>query len=128
MEGIKNLVIGETTETLIRAIFENRIAQESTSENLGSIGRTLRIRELRSQVMEFIKNNPNSIITLTSREYKSPKVLELRFANFNDDYLDVTDEDNSVVTIEIADNFTEARIIRKAEVGRDFILTLRAKQ
>ena len=125
MNKIQKLVVGETTETVIRVIFDHRIAQESSDNALNLIKRASRIKDLKYQVIGFIKRNPNHIFDLIVPEYKSDKELKLSFTNFND--INADEDDFSKVQIHIQDNFVDAEITKKVKIGRDIVLKLKAE-
>jgi hypothetical protein len=127
MSEIQKLVVGETTETLIRVVFDQRIAQESNEDLLNKVDRALKIRNLKTQVLGFIKRNPNAIFELTVPEYKSEKSLKLRFANFSSHDLDEDTTEFSKYSIVLKDNFVEGEIIQQVTVGKDIVLKIKAK-
>jgi hypothetical protein len=124
MSEIKKIVVGETTEIVIRTLFDQRIQQESTEQQLNTISRAMKIKDLKSKVIGFIKRNPNSMFELFVPEYKTEKVLKLQFRNYE---IDGGDEDASEYVITIHDNFIEADACHKASVGRDIILKIKAE-
>ena len=120
---IKKLIVGNTTETLLRTLFDNRIAEESTSENLNGNRRAMQIKNLSAQILGFIRRNPNSRFTIIVPEYKFEKTVKLKFNNF----IEEEDDDDSSYTILLNDNFVEAEIIKFVEVGNNTTLTLKAE-
>jgi hypothetical protein len=126
MNEIKKLVIGNTTEMVIKAIFDNRIAQESTNSALNTTSRALKIRDLKSQVMGFIKRNPNALFELVTPEYSNDKQLKVVFSNFPS-FEPEEEEDIANYKIVVDDNFITAEIIQKVKVGRDITLRIKAE-
>jgi hypothetical protein len=120
---IKKLIVGNTTEVLIRTLFDNRIAEESSSNDLGNIARAMQIKDLKNQVLVYLKSNPNSRFTLVAPEFKSEKTIVLKFNNF----IEEEDDEDSSYAINIQDNFVEAEIIKFVEVGQNLKLTLKAR-
>lgn len=120
---IKKLVVGNATEILIRTIFDSRIAEESSSENLNAISRAVRIRDLMNQTLGFVKRNPNSKFTIISPELLVDKKVKLSFTNFVED----EEDDDSEYQINITDDFTTAEIIKFVEIGNNIKLTLKAE-
>jgi hypothetical protein len=120
---IKKLIVGNTTEVLIRTLFDNRIAEESSSNDLNNVARAMQIRDLRNQVLVYLRSNPNSKFTLIAPEFKSEKAITLKFNNF----IEEEDDDDSSYAITIEDNFVEAEVIKFVEVGQNLKLTLKAK-
>ena len=121
---IKKLVVGNTTEVLIRTLFDNRIAEESTSEDLNSVSRAIRIKDLMNQTLSFIKRNPNSKFIVVAPEFKSEKDVKLSFSNFTE----MEDDEDARYQISIRDNFIEADIVHFVEVGNNIKLTLKAEE
>jgi hypothetical protein len=126
MNEIKRLVIGNTTEMVIKAIFDNRIAQESTNESLNTTSRALKIRDLKAQVMGFIKRNPNSLFELVTPEYSNDKQLKVVFSNFPS-FEPEEEEDISSYKIIVEDNFVGAEIVQRVKVGKDITLRIKAE-
>lgn len=126
MSEIRKLVVGDTTEAAIRLLFTQRIAQESNDPSHSTVNRAIRIKDLRSQIMGFIKRNPNSNFELIVPEYKSEKEIKLVFDNFTSDGSQ-SDNDISRYRIIINDNFVEAEIIHRVIVGRDIVLKIKAQ-
>jgi hypothetical protein len=125
MNQIKKLVIGTTTESVLRLLFDLRVANESSDPDFNSASRALRIQDLKAQVLGFIKRNPNGTFIVISPEYKSEKVLTLKFDNF---ILDEDEEENdNTYEIVINENFVEAEITHKVLVGKDIVLKIKAK-
>ena len=124
MSEIRKIVVGETTEIVVRTLFDQRIQQESTEPQLNSISRAMKIKDLKSKVIGFIKRNPNSIFELLVPEYKTEKVLRLKFGNYE---MDGSDDDASQYIITVRDNFIEAEACHKASVGKDMILKIKAE-
>lgn len=122
MSDIQKIVIGETTEGAIRGIFDHRIAQESGDISFNNNNRALKIRNLKSQVLSFIKRQPNSSFTLNAPEYKSDKTLALKFNNFVG-----YDDECSEYTINIHDSFVDAEVVQHVKVGKDITLRIKAE-
>jgi hypothetical protein len=120
---IKKLIVGNTTEVLIRTLFDNRIAEESSSNDLSNVARAMQIRDLKNQILVYLRSNPNSRFTLVAPEFKSEKTVVLKFNNF----IGEEDDEDSSYAINIEDNFVEAEIIKFVEVGQNLKLTLKAK-
>ena len=123
MGNISRVVIGESTETALKTLFDSRIAQESSEEALNLMSRTQEIRDLKNQVLSFIKRNPNSSFEVIVPEFKVGKVLTLKFTNFPE--LE-DDEEVSEYTLEVNDSFDVCEITQKADLGKDIRLTLKA--
>ena len=119
--SIKKLIIGNTTEALLNTLFNNRISEESTSNDFNSNSRAIKIKDLKNQIIGYMKRNPNSRFTVIAPEFKSEKQVKLQFNNF----LDEEDDDDSVYVISIEDNFVTAEIIKIVEIGNNIKLTLR---
>jgi len=143
MSDIKKMIVGETTAAVMRAIFDYRIAQESTEPNLNTVQRAGRIKNLKAQIMAFIKRNHNGLFRIIIPEYMSSKTLMLEFTNFNEDKLSKTWCINSskeiyyqkdlkdkfiFYTIEVHDNFVQATIIQKVNVGKNIVLRIEAER
>lgn len=124
MNEMKQLVLGKTTETLIKTLFNERLVQESSEESLTTATRSMRIKDLQIQVLSFMKRNPNSKFELIVPEYKVAKTVRLTFSNF--ETYDDNDE-TSFYSIVIQDNFTDADIIQKMKIGKDIILKLKSR-
>lgn len=126
MNEMKNIVVGETTEIIIRTLFDSRIAQESNENAYNTVDRALKIRDLKSQMLGFIKRNPNAIFKITAPEFKSDKNIRLTFSNFDHYLSDEEDLNLSLYKIDIQDNFIEANIIQEVKVGKDIMLKIKA--
>lgn len=126
MTEIKKLVVGETTETVIRTLFDQRISQESSSNDLNSLDRALKIKNLKTQIIGFVKRNHNGIFELIVPEYKIDKVVKLHFTNFEDPNVE-EGNDFSHYKIVVNDNFVTADIIQKVCVGKDIVLKIKAE-
>jgi hypothetical protein len=119
------IVLGETTEKIIRTLFDYRILQESNDSSLNSASRALKMQDLRSQIIGFVKRQPNSIFKIVSPEYKSEQKISIKFSNFTYDEVDV-DNLPSEYDIIINENFVEATIVHKIKVGKDITLKIKA--
>lgn len=126
MSDIRKLVVGETTETIIRVLFDHRISQESNEGALNTINRAQKIRDLRSQILGFVKRNPNGIFELVVPEFKSEKQVRLTFNNFLSPELD-EDDDASMYRIVVSDNFVDGEIIHKVKIGKDIVIKIKAE-
>lgn len=126
MNNIKELVVGKTTETIIRSLFTERIMQESGDESLNTASRAMKIKDLSSQVLGFIKRNPNSKFEIISPEFKSDKAVTLTFSNF--ETYGETNEEISSYSIVINENFVEAEIVQKMKVGKDNTMRIKARE
>ena len=125
MDAIKQqVVIGESTETLLKLAFDNRIAQESGEGALNAMSRAIQIRDLKTQVLSFIKRNSNSKFKIEIPEYGVDKVLTMSFTNFIEEDI----EEVSKFDMAIDDNFTKCRIAQKADLGRDIELILTSEK
>jgi len=124
MSEIKKIVVGETTEVVIRTLFDQRIQQESTEQQLNTISRAMKIKDLKSKVIGFIKRNPNSTFELLAPEYKTEKILRIQFGNYE---IDGLDDEASQYVISINDNFIEAEARHKASIGKDLVLKIKAE-
>lgn len=119
---MKPIILGELTESIIRLIFDKRAALESNDDSLNTMSRTLKIKDLKNQVLSFIKRNPNCRFMLEVPEYNTEKITRLQFSNF----VEPTDEDEIASSIEliINDRFTKCIITEKVTIGKDIVLTL----
>lgn len=126
MSEMKKLVLGETTEAVLRLLFDRRVAEESSDPEFNTANRALRIHNLKTQIIGFVKRNPNGRFILIVPEYKSEKVLKVVFDNFT---IEDNAEDEKVNDYEIVlkDNFVEAEIIHKVIVGKDITLKIKAE-
>lgn len=126
MNTIKKIVLGDSTEAIIKSIFNNRIAQESREETLNSISRASQIKDLQIQVLSFIKRNANSSFKLKFEEYNVNKQLVLNFTNFQE--IDFSEDDEtSKFELEIDNSFTKCYVSQKADLGKDITLTIVSK-
>jgi len=128
MTTFKKIILGETTEAAIKLLFDNRIAQESSDEStaLNVMNRSMTIKDLKTQVLSFIKNNPNSSYKLIVPEFNSDKKLELLFTNYS--YLNDEDEDKvSEYEIVVDEAFNECNIKHKSLLGEPVKLRLTAQ-
>lgn len=123
MSSIKKLVVGETTLSTIRGLFDNRIAQEGGSPTFNNVDRALKIKDLKSQVIGFINRNHNGNFELIVPEYRSEQVVKLKFTN----YTEVEDDEDPTYVIEVNDNFVSANITHRVKVGKDIILKIKAE-
>lgn len=124
MNDIKVLVIGSITEAIIKNVFDVRIAQESRDSSLNAINRAMKIKEMKSQILGFVKRNPNSNFELVVPELKSNKNLTLVFSNFQSS--EPEEECDSKYKIVINDDFVTAKVIQKVTVGEDIILRIKS--
>ena len=124
MNDIKILVIGSITEAIIKSVFDVRIAQESRDSSLNAINRAMKIKEMKSQILGFVKRNPNSNFELVVPELKSNKNLTLAFSNFQSS--EPEEECDSKYKIVINDDFVTAKVIQKVTVGEDIILRIKS--
>jgi hypothetical protein len=124
MNDIKVLVIGSITEAIIKSVFDVRIAQESRDSSLNAINRAMKIKEMKSQILGFVKRNPNSNFELVVPELKSNKNLTLVFSNFQSS--EPEEECDSKYKIVINDDFVTAKVIQKVTVGEDIILRIKS--
>jgi hypothetical protein len=124
MNDIKVLVIGSITEAIIKSVFDIRIAQESKDSSLNAIQRAMKIKEMKSQILGFIKRNPNSNFELIIPELKSNKNLTLAFSNFQS--FEPEEECTSKYKIVINDDFVTAKVIQKVTVGEDIVLRIKS--
>lgn len=122
MRTMRKIVVGDTTEAVIKLAFDKRAAQESGDSPLDSMSRTLKIRDLRIQIISFIKRNPNSRFRLEIPEFNTEKLLRIGFSNF----VETNEDDDSIAKYELKvnDRFTECTVIQKAEYGKDIIIPL----
>lgn len=128
MNEIRKLIVGDTTETIIRILFDYRISQESNSDAFNKVNRALKIKNLKSQIMGFVKRNPNSAFELIAPEFKSEKLIKIRFTNFDDVNYDTEEDDNiSNYQIVVNDNFVNADIIKKVKIGKDITIKISAE-
>jgi len=125
MTTIRKIVVGESTESIIRFLFDHRIALESEEVNYNSIDRAMKIRDLKGQVISFIKRNPNSNFELIAPERISDKIINLRFTNYNDDITEL--DECSEYVIEVDDSFVKAYVTQKVKVGKNITLTIKAE-
>lgn len=130
MSDIRPIVLGSITERLIRAVFESKICQESSNDsremwNLAT--RTMKIKELQTQIFTFLKNNPNTIFTLIIPEYSIQKNIQLTFASFITE-CDDNEEDFSQIAIEIDESFMFATITKKSKIGKNIVMKIQVKQ
>ena len=126
MSEIRKLVVGETTETIIRVLFDHRISQESDGSALNIVSRAQKIRDLRSQIIGFVKRNPNAVFELVVPEFKSEKKVKLTFSNFVSPDLE-EDEDIANYKILVSDNFVDGEIINKVKIGKDIVIKIKAE-
>lgn len=124
MNDIKVLVIGSITEAIIKSVFDVRIAQESRDSSLNAINRAMKIKEMKSQILGFVKRNPNSNFELVVPELKSNKNLTLVFSNFQSS--EPEEECDSKYKIVINDDFVTAKVIQKVTVGEDIVLRIKS--
>ena len=125
MNKILKIIVGETAETIMRVAFDHRIAQESGDIAFNTISKAGRIKDLKNQIMGFVKRNPNSVFDVTIPEYKSDKKVKIAFTNFNEIELD---ENNiTLYSIVIKDNFVNAEITQKVKIGKDITLKIKAE-
>lgn len=124
MNDIKVLVIGSITEAIIKSVFDVRIAQESRDSSLNAINRAMKIKEMKSQILGFVKRNPNSNFELVVPELKSNKNLTLAFSNFQSS--EPEEECDSKYKIVINDDFVTAKVIQKVTVGEDIVLRIKS--
>jgi hypothetical protein len=128
MSEIRKLVVGDTTETIIRILFDHRISQESNNDAFNRANRALKIKDLKSQIMGFVKRNPNSTFELVAPEFKSEKLIKIRFTNFDDCNYDTEENDDiSNYQIVVEDNFVNADIVKKVKIGKDIVLRIKAE-
>ena len=125
MSEIQKMIVGETTERIIRTLFDQRIQQESTEPDYNTSSRASRIKDLKIKVISYIKRNPNAQFELVTPEYKADKQLVLVFSNY--ELANLNDKDVSKFTITISDNFVEAEVRQKVIVGKDMIMKLKAE-
>lgn len=125
MSEIRKVILGKTTESLLRNIFDSRIAQESVEETYNTIERAIKIKALKDKIISFVKMNPNSFFELLSPELKLEKRSKLSFTNFNDIIDDEEDYENfSHYVIEIDDSYTFATVNKKIKIGKDITLKI----
>lgn len=117
---LKKVVLGESTEAVIRHLFDRRSAQEGNEGSLNSMDRSLRINELKGEVLHFIKNNANSNFSLVVPEYKVNKSVKVTFSN----YLGELDGEASEYVFKIDENFSKCEVVHKLRVGRDVVFLL----
>lgn len=126
MNKMRKLVVGETTETIIRILFDHRILQESSENALNTVSRAAKIKNLKTQILGFIKRNPNSVFELVAPEYKTDKTVVMNFTNF-EEYVATDELGWSRYKIVINDNFIDAEIIQKVTIGKDIVLKIKAE-
>ena len=122
MSVIKGVIIGKSTEALIRLLFDNRAAQESTEGALNAMTRASKIKNLKNEVISFIKRNANSKFELEAPEYDTEKKVKLSFNNFTgeEEEEDITSE----FKISIDESFTTCNVSQKAKFGKDITLRI----
>lgn len=122
MSAIKGIIIGKSTEALIRLLFDNRAAQESTEGALNAMSRASNIKKLKNEVISFVKRNANSKFELEAPEYDTEKTVKLSFNNFTgeEEEDDVTCEFKMVID----ESFTKCNISQKAKFGKDITLRI----
>lgn len=126
MSSIKRIIIGEATEDAIKALFDSRIRQESSEGSMNMSRRQLDISHLKTQVLSYIKNNPNAKFELVVPELKIGKTVKMVFTNYAS-----FDEDNdpiSTFTLTINDEFDKCVIVQKADIGKDIELVLTVRK
>lgn len=130
MNEIKKIVLGNTTEKIISLIFDNHMLQESMERNKNQISRDLRIRDLKSQLMGFIRRNANAIFELNFTEYMSDKVTKIIFTNFDGyDLEDAINEDEfSHYIIDIDTLCSSIIITHKVKIGKNITITLQSRK
>jgi hypothetical protein len=125
MNQIKKIVVGSTTEAAVRLLFDNKVLQASNDGGtLTLVARALKINDLRTQVLSYIKRNPNSRFEIIAPEHSVDKSIGLVFNNFVDSG---DDDDVSEYRIVIDDSFTSCEITQKAKIGADITMTLKAR-
>jgi hypothetical protein len=125
MNEIRKVILGKTTESLLKEIFYSRIAQESIEETYNTLERAIKIKALKDKVISFIKMNPNSFFEVLYPELKLEKRSKISFTNFNDIIDDEEDYENfSHYVIEIDDSYTFANVSKKIKIGKDITLKI----
>jgi len=126
MNEVKQIVIGDVTKSIINSIFDNRIIQEDLNNDQNHLSRAIRIKQLKIEIMNFLKRNPNSVDEINANEYLLNKKVKVICNNFNEDFEMSDEEDICRYVIDIEDNYVEARVTKKVKIGRDIVSIIKS--
>ncbi len=126
MNEVKQIVIGDVTKSIINSIFDNRIIQEDLNNDQNHLSRAIRIKQLKIEIMNFLKRNPNSVVEINANEYLLNKKVKVICNNFNEDFEMSDEEDICRYVIDIEDNYVEARVTKKVKIGRDIVSIIKS--
>jgi hypothetical protein len=124
MDTIKKVVIGDTTEAIIKLLFDHKIAQESNEGAMNAQRRALEIKDLKGQIISFIKRQPNAKFSIEAPEHRINKSVKLSFTNYDEDQ---EDDDSIQYKVVVMDDYSSCRITQKSILGADVTLTLKAE-
>jgi hypothetical protein len=125
MNEMKRIVVGDTTEALVRSIFDQRTMQENSGEkSLNAANRSLTLKDMRAQVMAFIKRNANSRFSITFQELNLNKTTTISFTNYDED---PDEEPVGDYVFDMSEDFTKCEITQKVKIGKDIKLFISSK-